>query len=149
MSSHLHRGLYSGLGAALLLAGIAFTYNYFTYVKHSRTGRKEQKNARILETSFDVIYLVTVITLGILMIRKAMETRSICYLNHGSHFRGRRMPSIWFPGIRAVYHQALGLHGRPSWQIHHFYYHDPFLHTALLCMEAPLSDKGSEYAGPF
>lgn len=36
---------YSGLGAALLLAGIAFTYNYFTYVKHSRTGRKEQKNA--------------------------------------------------------------------------------------------------------
>ena len=33
-----------------------------------------------METSFDVIYLVTVITLGILMIRKAMETHSICYL---------------------------------------------------------------------
>lgn len=36
---------YTGLGAALLLAGIAFTYNYFTYAKHSHIRRKEQKNA--------------------------------------------------------------------------------------------------------
>ena len=34
-----------------------------------------------METSFDVIYLVTVITLGILMIRKShRKPHSICYL---------------------------------------------------------------------
>ena len=36
---------YSGLGAALLLAGIAFTYHYFIYAAAGHDKRKEPKNA--------------------------------------------------------------------------------------------------------
>ena len=60
-----------------------------------------------METSFDVIYLVTVITLGILMIRKSHGNPQYLLFGIMAVTLGAGDASIWFPGHTRCVPQAL------------------------------------------
>ena len=88
----------------------------------------------IMETLFDAVYLVSVITIGILMIQKCQGEKQY------------RLFGIWrrFPShsqsLRTLYHRTGALcnclrHGK----IYYFHYYDHLLYSSVLCMENPLS----------
>lgn len=51
----------------------------------------------IVETLFDAVYLVTVITIGILMIRGSKGERQFRLFGWMAVVLGREIPFIWFP----------------------------------------------------
>ena len=84
----------------------------------------------IVETLFDTAYLISVITIGILMIRGSKGDRQFrlfgwmaVVLGAGDSFH--------------VYHRSGELHGSfGHWKMDHLGHHDNFLCVALLCLAA-------------
>ena len=93
----------------------------------------------IVETLFDAVYLVTVITLGIIMILKSAGRR-LAVWHYGSRAGAWRLLPPRSARTCAV-HDRTGKLYRCPWrrQAHHLCYDDRFLHSPVLCMEKPLS----------
>lgn len=52
----------------------------------------------MMETTFDAVYLTTVLAVGIVMLRNAGETRSSCLFGLMAVVLGLGDASTWFPG---------------------------------------------------
>lgn len=85
----------------------------------------------IMETLFDAAYLVTVVTLGCIMVKSAQDRETKLFgwmaviLGCGEHF-------IWCPGPGRVYRRPGGPRGSTgSGQIHHVHYNDNILRYSL------------------
>ena len=93
----------------------------------------------IAETLFDVVYLVTVITMGIVMITKNQGNRQ--YRLFG------RPWGWWFlplnpAGCGPLHHGLRELHRiLRRREAHHFHYHDGLLYPSVLCMENTVSHQ--------
>ena len=97
----------------------------------------------IVETLFDAAYLLTVITMGILMIIKSNGNRQYrlfgimaVVLGAGDAFH--LIPRAW------RFAQPVWITSRSLWapEIRHFHYHDCFLYSLILCMENTISHQG-------
>ena len=94
----------------------------------------------IVETLFDTIYLITVITLGIIMIRKSNGRKQYRLFGIMAVVLGLGDSFHLVPRALALCTTGLKLYGRSRYrQAHHFYYNDYFLHSSVLCVEKSLS----------
>ena len=99
----------------------------------------------VVETLFDAFYLVSVITIGILMIRNSKGNAQFrlfglmaVVLGAGDSFHlVPRALALCTTGLEN-YTVAAG-----SGQVDHIRHHDHFLCAALLCLAAALSDQGT------
>lgn len=62
----------------------------------------------IMETSFDVVYLISVITIGILMVAKAKGNKNDTLFGI--------MATPWAPGMPSIWCRALSLCVPPDWK---------------------------------
>lgn len=105
----------------------------------------------IFETLFDIVYLLTVIILGIRMIKGSRGIRQYqlfgmmaVVLGCGDAFH--LIPRAVALCSRSFVHFRTGkLHFCP-WrrEAHHIHYHDSFLRASILCLAVPLSDYRTE-----
>jgi len=92
----------------------------------------------IVETLFDTVYLIFVVTIGILMIR---GSRAV-WLDGGSVGGGRFFPPS-SPRSGSLHNGAGKLYGSSgAWKMDHFGDDDGFLCAAVLCLEAAVPDQG-------
>lgn len=81
----------------------------------------------VVETVFDAAYLITVITLGILMIRGSGQS---------SQFRLFGWMAVVLGGGDSFHNRSGKLYSSfGDWKMDHIRYNDRFLCTALLCLE--------------
>lgn len=92
----------------------------------------------IVETLFDTVYLISVVMIGILMIRGSEGERQFrlfgwmaVVLGAGDSFH------LDSPCVCSVYHRSGELHrSARHWKVDHFGHDDDFLCAALLCLAA-------------
>ena len=86
----------------------------------------------IIETLFDAVYLVSVVTIGILMIRGNKGNRQFCLFGWMAVVLGSTR-------YRLVYHWSGELHSSSGyWKVDYFGHNDHFLCVALLCLAAAI-----------
>lgn len=97
----------------------------------------------IVETLFDAVYLISVITIGILMIRGSKGNRQFRLFGFMAVvLGGRRCVPPCSACAGSLHHRSGKLYGSVGdWKVDYFRYHDGFLCTALLCMASALSDQ--------
>lgn len=99
----------------------------------------------IMETGFDIVYLATVLTLGIKMLRQCGDRAQFRLFGAMAVVLGggRCLPS-GPPGGGAVHHRAGKLHRGPGCgQMDHLHHHDGVLHSAVLRLAAAVSGAGT------
>lgn len=91
----------------------------------------------VVETVFDAAYLITVITLGILMIRRSGQSRQFRLFGWMAVvLGGRRLFPPGAPGGGPLHNRPGKLYSSfGDWKMDHIRYNDRFLCTALLCLE--------------
>lgn len=91
----------------------------------------------IVETLFDAVYLISVITIGVLMIRGSKGNRQFRLFGWMAVAGRRRFLSSDPPGSGSMYHRSGELHRPPgAGQMDHLNHHDRFLCAALLRVAA-------------
>lgn len=101
--------------------------------------REVFKMQAIVETLFDAVYLISVITIGITMIVKCRGIKEYRLFGIMPLYLARGCISSCAKGNRIVYKRIGGFYGLArNGKIYYIHNDDNFLYFALLCMENPL-----------
>lgn len=99
----------------------------------------------IVETVFDIVYLCTVITLGLIMIRAGRGHRQYVLFGIMAVTLGAGDAFHLVPGACVVYDGIGKLYVRVgNWKIHHVHHDDDFLCFIVLCLASAVSGRGKQ-----
>ena len=96
----------------------------------------------IVETLFDAVYLISVIGIGVLMIRGSKGERQFCLFGWMAVVLGVGDSFHLVPRLCAVYYRSGELYRSSGpWKVDYLGDDDDFLCAALLCLAAEVQDR--------